>query len=85
MTAMRSILWVGRGEQFAAEWVQNAATLDVVWTADPDGDGARVGTAFDAIVLDVEGAVRVDGGVRSRRCKSSLTAGVGADFNATSR
>jgi DNA-binding NtrC family response regulator len=57
MAGVRTVLWVGRGERFAADRVAEAPLLDVVWEREPR-DAARLALReFDAVVLD---AARAD-------------------------
>ncbi len=72
MGSIRSILWIGRGEQLAAAQLAQAPTLDVVWERDVEGALALPLQGFDAIALDATsventllGLVRLR---RRRRC-----------------
>jgi len=57
MNGIRTVLWVGRGDRFAAEQVAEAPLLDVVWEREPR-DAARLCLEeFDAVVFD---AARAD-------------------------
>lgn len=53
---VRSVLWIGRGERFAAGVVADAPTLDVVWERDAAGAARLALEAFHAVVLDAETA-----------------------------
>jgi DNA-binding NtrC family response regulator len=56
VAGIRSVLWVGRGERFAAELVADAPHLDVVWERDA-AEAARLPMeGFHAVVLDAEDA-----------------------------
>jgi transcriptional regulator with PAS, ATPase and Fis domain len=60
--AIRSILWVGSGERFAARLVAEAPNLDVVWERHAPEAAGLVGQGFDAIVLDAgDAATALDG------------------------
>ena len=52
MAPVRSVLWIGRGERFAAGMVADAASLDVVWERDAVRAAELPLSGFDAIVLD---------------------------------
>jgi len=57
MSGIRTVLWVGRGDRFAAEQVAEAPLLDVVWEREPR-DAARLRLEeFDVVVFD---AARAD-------------------------
>jgi Nif-specific regulatory protein len=50
--SVRTVLWIGRGERFAAELVADAPTLDVVWEREAR-DAARLAMqGFHVVVLD---------------------------------
>ncbi len=52
LAPVRSVLWIGRGERFAAGMVAEAASLDVVWERDAVRAAELPLSGFDAIVLD---------------------------------
>ena len=54
MAVIRSVLWIGRGERFAAEMVADAPTLDVVWERDARRAASLSPASFHAVVLDAE-------------------------------
>ena len=54
MGSLRSLLWIGRGERFAAELVADAPTLDVVWEREARTAARLALEGFDALVLDAE-------------------------------
>ncbi len=51
MSAIRTILWVGRGERFPAQ-IADAALLDVVFERDVEAAAALPLASFDACVVD---------------------------------
>jgi transcriptional regulator with GAF, ATPase, and Fis domain len=51
--ALRSIVWIGSGERFAAELASEAPTLEIVWEPEPEGARALPLHGFDAVVIDV--------------------------------
>jgi len=53
---IRSVLWVGSGESFAADLVADAALVDVIWEPDVEAAAQHRSTRFDAVVLDAEEA-----------------------------
>ncbi len=54
MAAIRSVLWIGRGEHFASDLVADAPTLDVVWERDATHAATLSPHSFHAVVLDAE-------------------------------
>ena len=54
MGSLRSLLWIGRGERFAAELVADAPTLDVTWEHEARSAARLALEGFDALVLDAE-------------------------------
>ena len=52
MHAIRSILWIGAADRFAADVVSEAPSLDVVWERNVGGALALPLGSFDALVLD---------------------------------
>jgi Nif-specific regulatory protein len=56
MERMRSILWVGGAERLREEAVADAPLLDVAWARDADDAAALPLAAFDALVVDSDGA-----------------------------
>ena len=52
LAPIRSVLWIGRGERFAAGMVADAPSLDVVWESDAIQAAALPLSGFDVIVLD---------------------------------
>ena len=52
--SIRSVLWVGSGERFAADLVGDAPLVDVVWEPDVSAAAQHHSTRFDAVVLDAE-------------------------------
>jgi transcriptional regulator with GAF, ATPase, and Fis domain len=52
---IRSVLWIGRGEDFAADLVAEAPGLDVVWERDAEAALALRLEGLDAVVLDAPG------------------------------
>ena len=52
MQTIRSVLWIGPGERFAADLVADAPTLDVVWERDVEGALALRLEDLDAVVVD---------------------------------
>jgi len=54
--SIRSVLWIGRGERFAADVVAETPTLDVVWERDARSAAALDVEGFHAIVLDGDDA-----------------------------
>jgi transcriptional regulator with PAS, ATPase and Fis domain len=50
--AIRSILWIGAADRFAADVVSEAPSLDVVWERNVGGALALPLGTFDALVLD---------------------------------
>jgi len=52
MATVRSVLWIGRGERFAAGMVADAPSLDVVWERDAARAAELPLAGFDAIVVD---------------------------------
>ena len=65
MAAIRSVLWIGRGERFAAELVADAPTLDVVWERDVPEAARLAVEGFHAVVLDADDAEAALQGLRS--------------------
>lgn len=51
---IRSVLWVGSGERFAADIVGDAPLVDVVWEPDLAAAAQHESTHFDAVILDAE-------------------------------
>jgi transcriptional regulator with GAF, ATPase, and Fis domain len=56
LAAVRSVLWIGRGEHFAAELVADTPTLDVVWEREAASAARLAVESFHAIVLDADDA-----------------------------
>jgi hypothetical protein len=54
--SIRSVLWIGRGEEFAADLVADAPGLDVVWERDLETALALRLEGLDAVVLDAPAA-----------------------------
>jgi len=52
LAPVRSVLWIGRGERFAAGMVADAPSLDVIWERDVARAAELPLAGFDAIVLD---------------------------------
>ena len=52
MQSIRSVLWIGPGERFAADLVADAPSLDVVWERDVEGALALRLEGLDAVVVD---------------------------------
>ena len=52
MQSIRSVLWIGPGERFAADLVADAPSLDVVWERDVEGAFALRLEDLDAVVVD---------------------------------
>jgi transcriptional regulator with PAS, ATPase and Fis domain len=50
--SIRSVLWIGRGERFAADLVADAPSLDVVWERDVEGALALRLEGLDAVIVD---------------------------------
>jgi len=51
---VRSVLWIGSGERFAADLVGGAPLVDVIWEPDLAAAAHHRSTPFDAVVLDAE-------------------------------
>ncbi len=56
MPAIRSIVWIGRGERFAADLAAHAPNLDIVWEPGIEAAEALALAAYDAVVVDVPDA-----------------------------
>ncbi|NQZ96148.1 MAG: sigma-54-dependent Fis family transcriptional regulator [Myxococcales bacterium] len=56
MQSIRSVLWLGKGERFAADLVEQAPLLDVVWQNDLAELTPSHLERFDAIVFDTANA-----------------------------
>jgi len=52
--SVRSVLWVGSGERFAADLVGDAPLVEVVWEPDVAAAAQHRSIRFDAVVLDTE-------------------------------
>jgi hypothetical protein len=67
MAPIRSLLWIGRGDDLGCGVVADAPSVDVAWAADlDDALGLPLGT-FDVAVLDTEPAGRALSDVRRLR------------------
>ena len=71
--SIRSILWVGRGERFAADLVDDAPLVDVIWEPDVAAAEQHRSTHFDAVVLDAEEPDLALAGLRSLRDTTDTT------------
>jgi transcriptional regulator with GAF, ATPase, and Fis domain len=67
MHLVRSILWIGSGERFAAELVNDSPTLDVVWERSVEGALRLPLGGFDALVLDAADAASALPGLAALR------------------
>jgi Nif-specific regulatory protein len=68
MSAIRTILWVGRGERFPAQ-VADAPLLDVVFERDVEAAAALPLASFDACVLDAPEPEAALAGLRRLRAR----------------
>ncbi len=68
MSAIRTILWVGRGERFPAQ-VADAPLLDVVFEHDVEAAAALPLASFDACVLDAAEPEAALAGLRRLRAR----------------
>jgi transcriptional regulator with GAF, ATPase, and Fis domain len=59
------LLWIGRGERFAAALVADAPTLDVVWEQEARSAARLALEGFDAVVLDAEHGDTALGGLEA--------------------
>ena len=72
MNSIRSIVWIGRGERFAAQAVADAPELDVVWERDAERALALALGDFDAVVLDAPGPREARGALEVLRRRADL-------------
>lgn len=58
MNAIHSIIWIGPGQNFAAEFAAENAGIDVIWECSPEAALKLPLHQFDAMVVDSDGATR---------------------------
>jgi len=54
--AIRSIVWIGSGDRFAADLAAHAPNLDIVWEPEIDGVEELALAGYDAVVVDLPDA-----------------------------
>ncbi len=67
MHSVRSLLWIGSGDRFAAELAANAPSLDVVWERSVEGALQLPLAGFDAVVLDAPDVATARAGLSALR------------------
>ncbi len=71
--SIRSILWVGNGERYAADLFDDAPLVDVIWEPDVASAAQHRSTHFDAVVLDAKDPDLALAGLRILRDMAETT------------